>query len=99
MDPAGIPALVEAIHHLHGCKATHVETVHVCEMHEGHVAWEGDVEVFRLAKHPKAMRAYAWSEPTAWNKRRFFAVLHTVGVDTPVAAVRASILTDAKAPK
>jgi hypothetical protein len=96
-DPAGIPALVEAIRHLHGVEATHVETAHVREVHEGLVAWEGDVEVFQLVKHPKATRAYAWSEATTGSKRRFFAVLHVVGVDTPVAAVRASILADANA--
>jgi len=35
MDPAGIPALQDAIRHLHGVESNHVETVHVREMHEG----------------------------------------------------------------
>jgi hypothetical protein len=29
--PAGIPALVDAIRHLHGVESRHVETVHVHE--------------------------------------------------------------------
>jgi hypothetical protein len=95
-DPAGIRALVEAIRHLHGVEATHVETVHVREEHHGELVFERDVEVFDLVGHPKAKRAYAWSEATTGNKRRFFAVLHVVGVDSPLAAVRASILADAQ---
>ena len=34
-DPAGVPALQDAIRHLHGCESRHVETVHVHEKHEG----------------------------------------------------------------
>ena len=30
-DPAGIPALIDAIRHMHDCGAKHVETVHVHE--------------------------------------------------------------------
>jgi hypothetical protein len=47
-DPAGIPALVEAIRHMHSVEAKHVETVHVLESHKSAVAWEGDVEVFAI---------------------------------------------------
>lgn len=35
MDPAGLPALIDAIRHMHGAEARHVETVHVHETHEG----------------------------------------------------------------
>ena len=31
-DPAGIPALLDAIRHLHGVEAKHLETVHVHEV-------------------------------------------------------------------
>lgn len=95
-DPAGIPALQDAIRHLHGCEATHAETVHVDETFKGETVWSGDVEVFVLHGHPKAPRAYAWSEPTTGTRRRFFAVLHVPPVDSPAAAVRASIVADAK---
>jgi hypothetical protein len=98
-DPAGIPALQDAIRHLHGVESEHVETAHVREMHKGALVWEGDIEVFQLARHPKATKAYAWSEATTGNKRRFFVVLHAVGVDTPLMALRASLLVDAQADK
>ena len=35
MDPAGLPALVEAIRHMHGCTATYVESVPVRETLNG----------------------------------------------------------------
>lgn len=96
-DPAGVPALLEAIRHLHGCEADHVRTEHVREVAPtGEVAWEGDVETFVLRKHPKAKRAYAWSEATTGTKRRFFAVLHMEPVTDAAAAVRASIMADAR---
>ncbi len=96
-DPAGLPALVDAIRHLHGVEARHIETVHVHEVAPtGETVWDGDVEVFALTGHPKASRAYAWSEATTGTKRRFFAVLHIAPVDSAAQAVRASILADAR---
>jgi hypothetical protein len=96
-DHAGIPALIDAIRHLHGCGAKHVETVHVHEVAPtGETVWDGDVEVFDLIGHAKAKKAYAWSEATTGTKRRFFAVLKTTDIATPVRAVQASILVDVK---
>ncbi len=96
MDPAGIPALREAIRHLHGCESRFVEWAQVSETFRGQVAWQREVGVFELIGHPKATRAYAWSEPGSGTKRRFFAALHLPPVDGPLAAVRVSILADAK---
>lgn len=97
-DPAGIPALIDAIRPLHGTEARHLVTVPVQEKTPDgrETVWEGDVEVFMLLGHPKATKAYAWSEATTGDKRGFFVVLHAVGVDSPVAALRASILADAR---
>lgn len=97
MDEAGIPALVDAILHLHGVEAKHVETKHVHEKHDGQTVWRGDVEVFELIAHKLATVAYAWSEPTTGTRRRFFAVLRVAPIDSPEKAVQASILADAKA--
>jgi hypothetical protein len=96
MDPAGIPALQDAIRHLHGCESRHVETVHVHEVAPatGETVWKGDVEVYALANHPTAERCYAWSEPTPAGKRRFFAALHVGKVDSAARAVQGSILVD-----
>ena len=96
MDPAGLPALVDAIKHMHGCAATFVESVPVRETFNGATVWEGEVQVFELRGHPTAKRAYAWSHATEGAKRRFYAVLHAPPVDSPVAAVRASIVADAR---
>jgi hypothetical protein len=94
-DPAGLPALQDAIRHLHGVESRHVATQHVREEHGGELVFERDVEVFDLIAHPKAKRAYAWSEATTGSKRRFFAVLHAGPVDSAISAVRGSIVADA----
>lgn len=92
MDAAGIPALVEAIRHLHGLEATWLESVPVHEQHEGQTVWEGEVQVFAV-EHPKATRIYAWSHETEGGKRRFHAVLGVKPVDGAVMAVRVSVLS------
>jgi hypothetical protein len=94
MDAAGIPALVEAIRHLHGLEATWLESVPVHEQHEGGTVWEGEVQVFAV-EHPKATRVYAWSHETEGGKRRFHAVLGATPVDDPRVAVRTAILNTA----
>ena len=95
-DPAGIPPLADAIRHKLGALPTHVETVHVREMFGGAIVWEGDVEVFTVA-HALASRCFAWSETTTGTKRRVFVVLAVAAITSPAAAVRASILADARA--
>jgi hypothetical protein len=96
MDPAGLPALLDAIRHMHGSEARHVESVSVRETFRGQVVWDGEVQVFDLTGHPTARRCYAWSHATEGSRRRFYAVLHHPPVDSPVAAVRASIVADAR---
>lgn len=97
MDDAGLPALLDAIRHLHGCEATWIESVPVIETFQGREVWRGEVQVFDLAGHPSATRAYAWSEPTTGTKRRFFAALHVPPIDSPQRAIQGSIVTDIKA--
>ena len=97
MDPAGIPALIDAVRHLHGCEATFVESVPVHETHEGATVWQGEVSVFSIVGHALASRCYAWSEASTGVRRRFFAVLHVPPVDSPAKAVQASIVADARA--
>ena len=56
--------------------------------------WEGVVEVFEIQEHATATRCYAWSHRLDKSKkRRFFAVLHQESVDSPEAAVRATIVS------
>lgn len=96
MDDAGLPALAEAIQHMHGCEARWLRSVPVRETHEGRAVWVGEVQVFALEGHPTAARCYAWSHATEGERRRFYAVLHLPPVDSPRAAVQASIVADAR---
>lgn len=92
-DDAGIPALQDAILHMYGLEATWLETVPVHETFQGETVWQGEVQVFAV-EHPKTKRAYAWSAATTGTKRRFHAVLGVSPIDSPLAAVRASIVGD-----
>ena len=91
-DPAGLPALIEAIRHMHGLESTWLESVPVREEHEGKPVWIGEVQVFAVT-HPKASRVYAWSHETDTGKRRFHAVLGAPPVDGAVMAVRTAVLS------
>jgi len=88
-----IDELAEVIRKLHGSEATHVETVPVKETFQGQTVWEGDVEVFDLADHPKASRVYAWSHDTADsdNPRQHITVLQIPPATTPLRAVQVAI--------
>lgn len=76
-----------------------MEWQHVADTFRGQLAFERDVAVFDLVGHPKATRAYAWSEPGTSSPTavRFFAVLHVPPIDDALKAVRASIVADSKA--
>ena len=94
MDPAGIPALQDAIRHMHGVASTWLESVPVTEQHEGQTVWEGNVQVFSVT-HPKATRVYAWSHASGpGGRRRFHTVLGAAPVDGPEMAVRTVVLSE-----
>jgi hypothetical protein len=87
--------LREAVENTHGGTATLAQSVPVRETFEGKPVWEGVVHVFDLTGHPTATRAYAWSSPIERStKRRFFAVLHTARINSPLEAVRAAIVAE-----
>ena len=85
-----------AVAQLHNCGATWRATMPVHEVFRGETVWQGDVEVFDLHGHAKAKRAYAWSHREGKNDEgeRFVTVLEVPPVESPVTAVRASILAD-----
>jgi len=89
-----ITDLIDVIRKLHGAEATHVETVPIVESHEGQTVWQGEVEVFDLADHPKASRVYAWSHETddPASPQRTVTVLHVPPITSPRKAVQASIV-------
>jgi hypothetical protein len=83
-----ISELKDVIRELHGVEATHVETVPVKETFQGQTVWEGDVEVFDLADHPKASRVYAWSHG---DPPQHITVLQIPPAVTPLKAVQVAI--------
>src|SRR6202047_907694 len=89
--------LQATIENMHGGSAKFPQSVPVRETFEGKPVWEGVVHVFDLGGHPTATRAYAWSSPIeGGTKRRFFAVLHTERINSPLEAVRAAIVAEHK---
>ena len=76
------------------CRSKHRYSVPVTEGYLDQIMWEG-VEVFDLDGHPKANRAYGWQ---FWEGRnaQYAVVLGIPPVDSPNAAVRASIAAEAK---
>ncbi|HEY0467372.1 MAG TPA: hypothetical protein VGC79_24400, partial [Polyangiaceae bacterium] len=81
MDEAGLPALQDAIQHLHGLRSEWLESVPIRETFKGELVWEGEVQVFAI-EHPSASRVYAWShESGPGGRRKFFAVLGVPPVD------------------
>jgi hypothetical protein len=93
-----IQELGKVIHHLHGAKARHLESVPVKESFRGRTVWDGIVEVFQLTGHPKTDRVYAWSHNTDDPKhpKRHVTVLHIPPVVSPQTAVQAVIVKEFK---
>jgi hypothetical protein len=91
-----ISELQDVIRRLHGVESKHVTSVPVTETFQGKTVWDGVVEVFELIGHPTALRLYAWSHDTDGPKKRHVTVLHVSPIDSPEAAVRASIVRDYK---
>ena len=95
MAEPNIEELTQAVERQHGGTATPLQSVHVKEAFRGQTVWEGDVQVFQVSDHPKANRAYAWSAPIkGTGKHRIYAMLRVPPIDSPQAAVRATIAAD-----
>jgi hypothetical protein len=93
-----IQELRDAIHHLHGAKASHLESVPITERFQGETVWDGVVEVFLLEGHPKTDKAYAWMHDTddPAHPKRHVTVLHIPPVVSPRTAVQAVIVQEFK---
>jgi hypothetical protein len=91
-----IDELKEVIHKLHGATATHRESVPVKETFNGETVWEGIVEVFDLIGHPKANKAYAWSQDADNPDKPTYhvTVLHIPPAVSPETAVRAALIQE-----
>jgi hypothetical protein len=94
-DQKYIARLKLAIRAEHGCGSRHFTTVPVTEMARGKVAWEGQVEVFDLIKHPTAATCYAWSYEQG-GARHTTAILGLAPVTSAEMAVKAALRTPAQ---
>ncbi|HVV81779.1 MAG TPA: hypothetical protein VHE35_01825 [Kofleriaceae bacterium] len=96
-DPAGIPALVEAIKHTHGVDATWLEAAPVVETFRGATVWSGVVQIFQVTHPSGATRCYAWSHAVETpGRRRFIVVLGAGPVVDPTVAVRVALAAEAR---
>ena len=89
MNELPISSFKRAIRATNGALSRLIERVRVVEEFEGQPVWEGEVLVFELLNHPTAPRCYAWEVDGTVT-----TVLHKPPVDSPVKAVRASILAE-----
>ena len=87
MNDLPIKAFQHAIRQTHGVEAELADRVPLVESFDGQTVWTGEVLVFDRLDHPSAYRCYVWEVDGEVT-----AVLHTGPVDSPVKAVRASIL-------
>ena len=95
MSEAEADQLKDAVEHMHSGRATLAQSVPVRETFESKPVWQGVVHVFDLVGHPTSTCAYAWSSPIEGStKRRFFAVLHSAWINSPLEAVRAAIVVE-----
>jgi hypothetical protein len=78
-----------AIRKMHGSESQLVGRERVDERFAGEVVWQGEVLIFDLLGNQMATRCYAWE-----TNGQVTAVLHPGPIDSPVKAVRASILAD-----
>jgi hypothetical protein len=90
-----IKKLESVIFHLLGSTATHVETVPVHEVFRGQTVWQGKVEVFDLADHPKAKRCYAWYYKVD-GEEKFVTVVEIPPVTSPETAVKVAVANEVK---
>jgi hypothetical protein len=94
-DAKYLAQLKKAILVQHGCGARHFTTVPVMLVSRGKVAWEGEVEVFDVYKHPKAGTCYAWSYVEN-GKLQIVAVLGVSPVNSAESAVKVALATTPK---
>jgi hypothetical protein len=91
MDDASAGQLQRVIESQHGTKSTFVRSVQIHRRSDSQTNWNGIVHVFDLNNHPKAKRVFAWSSSISGSGApRFFAVLQSGQIATPIQAVKAA---------
>lgn len=93
---AYIAELRSTIRRLHQCDASHTRTEAVKEVINGQVLWDGQVEVFALLGHDRALRCYAWGHLNRENQWEVTTVLAIPPVVSSSTAVLAAIAAKIK---
>jgi hypothetical protein len=88
-----VERLQSVVEHLHGCRATWLESVPVKETFEGQTVWDSEVEVYALTGHPKAQRCYGWSYG---DPEQFITILELPPVKSAHDAVKVGVAYQAK---
>jgi hypothetical protein len=96
MNEKYIQTLRDAIKVKHGCVSRYSQTISVKEEVDGKTVWEGKVEVFDLAGHPKAAQAYAWGYDDQEGRKQYVTVLKAAPVDSAQRAIQAFIANGQK---
>jgi len=91
-----IQQLKEAVETMHQSAARHVDSTPVIELFRGEVAWDGVVETFELAGHPRAKRCHAWFYVDDKGEAQYTTVLEIPPVDSPETAVKVAIAAKGK---
>ena len=92
--------LRSAIEKMHDCRAELLSTAPVEEVFKGETVWTGDVSTYRIEGNPLSDRCYAWTEyDEKTEKDRYYAVLRMGPVQSPLDAVRASLIKDHQDPQ
>ena len=88
---SNIEILRDLIQRLHGCDAVHLMTISITEMFPGKTIGDGEVELFHLRGHARAIACYAWSYLDDAGVERFTVVLKLHPVVSATTAVKADI--------
>jgi len=96
MNEKYIQMLRDAIQQAHHCVSRYAQAVAVKEEVNGQIVWEGKVEVFDLAAHPKARQCYAWSFKDDKGRLQYVTFLRLAPIETAQAAVKAFLVSHAK---
>jgi hypothetical protein len=83
-----------AVERATGSRTEHLESVPIIETFRGQTIWEGMVEVFRVLTPPPD-RAYGWAVESA-SGPQYVAVIGKPPIDSPLAAVRAWLASEAR---
>jgi hypothetical protein len=92
--------LAATIQRLHRCQASFTRTQKVQQVVGGQVIFEGNVEVFALLGHDRALRCYAWGhlDPNGrWEVSTVLAIPPVISAETAVLAAIAAQITERRA--